>query len=313
MEPNLSKIKNKINLKESYSLINNNKSDINLNSYRNSGQKLLSTNKKTQNGNFTIDSDNNKVLFFSEEENKNLHNLSKDIRIQNKILEIYKKWISTLLSVIDNNKINKEYNDIGTPIQQNLEEIEKLKEENLKIKTKIINQKMSNENLEDILEKKQKMQNMIIKEFNEKDKNKEEKKEKEKEQLVENVQMLANELDEINENNKNLNDKIMKDKKLSNIYNLVNLRNQLKQENKLYKKIVVLKNRKNYIELKQTLQNNNDNTIDRKELRNKRLFSINANSNKKYGALGPISRCGDYKLEQEENIHSNGNIFFCGL
>ena len=32
---------------------------------------------------------------------------------------------------------------------------------------------MSNENLEDILEKKQKMQNMIIKEFNEKDKNKE--------------------------------------------------------------------------------------------------------------------------------------------
>ena len=291
MEPNLNKIKNKINLKESYSLINPNKSDINLNSYRNSGQKLLSTNKKTQNGNFTIDSDNNKVLFFSEEENKNLHNLSKDIRIQNKILEIYKKWISTLLSVIDNNKINKEYNDIGTPIQQNLEEIEKLKEENLKIKT----------------------QNMIIKEFNEKDKNKEEKIEKEKEQLVENVQMLANELDEINENNKNLNDKIMKDKKLSNIYNLVNLRNQLKQENKLYKKIVVLKNRKNYIELKQTLQNNNDNTIDRKELRNKRLFSINANSNKKYGALGPISRCGDYKLEQEENIHSNGNIFFCGL
>ena len=138
MEPNLNKIKNKINLKESYSLINNNKSDINLNSYRNSGQKLLSTNKKTQNGNFTIDSDNNKVLFFSEEENKNLHNLSKDIRIQNKILEIYKKWISTLLSVIDNNKINKEYNDIGTPIQQNLEAIEKLKEENLKIKTKII-------------------------------------------------------------------------------------------------------------------------------------------------------------------------------
>ena len=56
--------------------------------------------------------------------------------------------------------------------------------------------------MEDILEKKQKMQNMIIKEFNEKDKNKEEKIEKEKEQLVENVQMLANELDEINEDNK---------------------------------------------------------------------------------------------------------------
>ena len=60
-----------------------------------------------------------------------------------------------------------------------MEEIEKLKEENLKIKTKIINQKMNNENMEDILEKKQKLQNMIIKEFNEKDKNKEEKIEKE--------------------------------------------------------------------------------------------------------------------------------------
>ena len=313
MEYNSDKIKNKINQKDSYSRIDHKKPDININLYRNAGNKLLSTNKKSQNQNFTIDSENNKVLFYSEEENKNYHNLANNVRIQNKILELYNKWISTLLTVIDNNKINNEYNDIGTPVQQNLEEIEKLKEENLKIKTKIINQKMNNENLEDILEKKQKLQNMIIKEFNEEDKNKEEKIEKEKEQLVENVQILANELDEINENNKNLNDKIMKDKKLSNIYNLVNLRNQLKQENKLYKKIVVLKNRKNYIELKQTLQNNNDNTIDRKELRNKRLFSINANSNKKYGALGPISRCGDYKLEQEENIHSNGNIFFCGL
>ena len=312
MEPNLSKIKNKINLKESYSLINPNKSDINLNSYRNSGQKLLSTNKKTQNGNFTIDSDNNKVLFFSEEENKNLHNLSKDIRIQNKILEIYKKWISTLLSVIDNNKINKEYNDIGTPIQQNLEEIEKLKEENLKIKTKIINQKMSNENLEDILEKKQKMQNMIIKEFNEKDKNKEEKIEKEKEQLVENVQMLANELDEINENNKNLKEKINKENKIKNVFELLNIKKQLKDENKLYKKMIVLKNRKNYIDLKETIQENNDITIDAKEIQFKKINAQNQNL-KRNISLGPISGFGEYQLEQEENIYSNGNIFFCGL
>jgi len=313
MEYNSDKIKNKINQKDSYSRIDHKKPDININLYRNAGNNLLSTNKKSQNQNFTIDSENNKVLFYSEEENKNYHNLANDVRIQNKILELYNKWISTLLTVIDNNKINNEYNDIGTPVQQNLEEIEKLKEENLKIKTKIINQKMNNENLEDILEKKQKLQNMIIKEFNEEDKNKEEKIEKEKEQLVENVQILANELDEINENNKNLNDKIMKDKNLKNIYNLVNLRNQLKQENKLYKKLVVLKNRKNYMDLKESLQNSSDKTIDVKEFRNKKLFLLNKNSNKKYGSLGPISRCGDYKLEKEENIHSNGNIFFCGL
>jgi len=313
MEYNSDKIKNKINPKDSYSRINHKKPDININLYRNAGNNLLSTNKKSQNQNFTIDSENNKVLFYSEEENKNYHNLANNVRIQNKILELYNKWISTLLTVIDNNKINNEYNDIGTPVQQNLEEIEKLKEENLKIKTKIISQKMNNENLEDILEKKQKLQNMIIKEFNEEDKNKEEKIEKEKEQLVENVQILANELDEINENNKNLNDKIMKDKNLKNIYNLVNLRNQLKQENKLYKKLVVLKNRKNYMDLKESLQNSSDKTIDAKEFRNKKLFLLNKNSNKKYGSLGPISRCGDYKLEKEENIHSNGNIFFCGL
>ena len=67
------------------------------------------------------------------------------------------------------------------------------------------------------------------------------------------------------------------------------------------------------MDLKESLQNSSDKTIDVKEFRNKKLFLLNKNSNKKYGSLGPISRCGDYKLEKEENIHSNGNIFFCGL
>jgi hypothetical protein len=308
--------KNKINKihKNPNSRADHRKVNHYVNSNNKSSKYFLSSEKKSQNQNYTIDSDNNKIITFNEEENEHYKNLANNIRIQNKILDIYQKWINTLISVIDNNKINGSYNDIGTPIQENLEYIEKLKEENFKLKELIINQKIQNENKQTNLEKKQKSENMIIKDFNEKElKDNDEKMKLEKQQLIDNVQLLANELDEINENNKNLNDKIMKDKKLSNIYNLVNLRNQLKQENKLYKKIVVLKNRKNYIELKQTLQNNNDNTIDRKELRNKRLFSINANSNKKYGALGPISRCGDYKLEQEENIHSNGNIFFCGL
>ena len=280
-----------------------------VNVYDRNNTKNLSTNKKSQN--YTIDSENNKDLFNSEEENKNYHILANDVRVQNKILEIYQKFVGTLLSVIDNNKINNSYNDIGTPIQQNLELIEKIKEENFKLKILIIKQKINNENIEKILEQKKKIQNILIKEFNEKDKNFEEKKEKEKEQLIDNVQILANELDEINEKNKNLNDEIIKDKKLKNIYDLINLRNQLKQENKLYKKMLVLKSRKNYIDSKESFQNKNDSTIDLKESGIKKLNT--KNKNKKYGSLGPISGYGEYKLEKEENIHSNGNIFFCGL
>ena len=298
-----------------------NKKTNRLNQYKNINNRSIKTryisssNKKSQTQNYTIDSENNKVLF-SEEENKTYQNLANEVRIQNKILEESQKWVSTLLSIIDNNKqSNNTYNDIGTPIQQNLEYIEKLKDENFTIKTMIINQKINNENMEKLLEKKQKSQNMVIKEFNEKDINNGNKIKKEKEQLKENVQMLANELDELNENNKNLQDKIIKDEKLKNIYELINLKNKLKEENKLYKKIMVFKNRKNYMELKETLQSNNDSTIDLKELRmSKKTINIsNENNNREYGSIGPISGCGEYKLEKEENIHSNGSIFFCGL
>ena len=53
--------------------------------------------------------------------------------------------------MINNNKLGgniNTYDDIGTPIQQNLENIEKLKKENLKLKTLIINQNINNENME---------------------------------------------------------------------------------------------------------------------------------------------------------------------
>ena len=265
---------------------------------------------------YTIDSDNNKNLFNSEEENKNYHNLANDIRIQNKILEEYQKWVKTLLSVINNNKlvnVDNIYNDMGTPIEQNLEHIEKIKEENLKIKTMIINQKIYNEKLEKNLEKKHQTQNMIIKEFNIKNNIYENKIKEERNQLSSNVQMLANELDELNENNNQLNDKIMKDEKLKNIYEMVNLKNRLKEENKLYKKIMIFKNRKNYIDLKETLQSN-DSTIDfnYKKL-DKKILMNNSSLNREYDSIGPITGYGEYKLEKEENINSNGSIFFCGL
>ena len=204
--------------------------------------------------------------------------------------------------------------ELGSPIQQNLEHIEKLKEENFKIKTLIINQKIKNENSEKKLEKKQLTQNMVIKEFNEKDNLFKEKIKKEKIQLAENVQMLANELDDLSEYNKQLNDKIMKDEKLKKLYELINLRNQLKKENKLHKKIMVFKNRKNYIDLKGNSENN-DSTIDLydKKFRKKIFMNINTNNNnREYSSLGPITGYGEYKLEKEENIHSTGS-FFCGL
>ena len=281
--------------------------------YLSSGSKSLINKIKD----YTLDSDNNKVLFYSEEDNKTYHNLANEIRIQNKILEEYESWVKTFLSIINNNKINNEnniYDDIGSPIQQNLEHIEKLKEENFKIKTLIINQKIKNENSEKKLEKKQLTQNMVIKEFNEKDNLFKEKIKKEKIQLAENVQMLANELDDLSEYNKQLNDKIMKDEKLKKLYELINLRNQLKKENKLHKKIMVFKNRKNYIDLKGNSENN-DSTIDLydKKFRKKIFMNINTNNNnREYSSLGPITGYGEYKLEQEENIHTTGSIF-CGL
>ena len=285
---------------------------------KSTNSKYLTSSKKNIKNkmqDYTIDSENNKVLFYTEEENKNYQNLANEIRIQNKILEEYKSWVKTLLSVINkNNKLidgDNIYNDIGTPIQQNLEHIEKLKEENFKIKKMIINQKLNNEKTEKALEKKQQMQNMIIKEFNEKNNYaSDEKSKKERIQLNDNVQMLANELDELNENNKQLNDRIIKDEKLRSIYEMINLRNELKEENKLYKKIMVLKNRKDYIDLKETLQSK-DSTI---EFNNKKKINNNSSTiNREFGSIGPISGYGEYKLEKEENIHSNGSIFFCGL
>ena len=95
---------------------------------------------------------------------------------------------------------------------------------------------------------------------------------------------------------------------------MINLRNQLKEENKLYKKIMVFKNRKNYMDLKETLQSN-DSTIDLDMKKSNKKIFINVNNNnnnREYNAIGPITEYGEYKLEKEENIHTTGS-FFCGL
>ena len=128
------------------------------------------------------------------------------------------------------------------------------------------------------------------------------------------MQQLANELDDLSEYNKQLSDQIAKDEKLKQIQEMINLRNQLKEENKLYKKIMVFKNRKNYMDLKETLQSN-DSTIDLDMKKSNKKIFINVNNNnnnREYNAIGPITEYGEYKLEKEENIHTTGS-FFCGL
>ena len=159
--------------------------------------------------------------------------------------------------------------------------------------------------MEKILDKKQKTQNMVIKEYNEKDKSNGLNIKKEKEQLTLNVQMLANELDELNENNKQLYDKIQKDENLKKIYDLILTKNKLKEENKLLKKIMVLNNRKNFMDLQESLSFNNKMELIDKNDKN--------GNNIEYGSIGRFSGYGEYKLEKEENINTNDCICFCGL
>ena len=259
----------------------------------------------------TIDSSNSKSIIDNNYDEKNYQNLVTNIRIQNNLIEEYQKWINILLNAINNKKVDSTYNDIATPIQEGLEDIEKLKVKNLEIKSLIIKKKLNNEILEKQLEKNKKMQNMLIKEFNEKDKSNGLNLKKEKEQLDLNVQMLANELDDLNENNKHIDDKIQNINNLQKINDLMNQKKELKEENKLYKKMLVFKNRKNYIDLKGSLTINK--TIEAINYRNRKfkLRNNNTNLSDDYGSIGPISGYGDYKLEKEENV--NKSFFFCGL
>ena len=267
-----------------------------------------SSSKKKNNQTYTIDSCYTKSMI-DYNEDKNYHILAKQVRIQNKIIEEYQKWVNILIPAINDKKMENEYKDIGTPIQEGLESIEELKVTNFKVKSLIIKEKLKNENLEKQIEKKKKTQNILIKEYNEKD-NQTINFKKEKEQLLMNLQMLANEVDTLTENNKALSDKRQKDNKLQKLYELMKEKNDLKEENKLYKKMVVLKNRKNYIDLKGSLSlmsplNN---------FQNQKIIKRNNDQNDMaddYSSIGPMSGMGEYKLEKDENV--NKNFFFCGL
>ena len=289
--------------------ISNRQNEYNKNNKSYNSNNYFNSSNKKKNNLSTIDSIYKKSVFESNNDEKSYQNLATNVRIQNNIIEEYQKWINILLSTINSKEIESSYQDIGTPIQEGLEDIEKLKLKNFEIKTLIIKNKIKNENLEKQIEKNKKMQNMLIKEFNEKDKSNGLNIKKEKEQLIFNVQMLANELDDLNENNKQIYDKIQNDDKLKKINELINMKNQLKEDNKLYKKMLVLKNRKNYVDINGNLSFK---TLDNNKVRNKKFKKKNnVDNNDDYASIGPISGYGEYKLEKEENV--NKSFFFCGL
>lgn len=287
--------------------ISNRQNEYNKNNKSYNSNNYFNSSTKKKNNLSTIDSIYKKSVFESNNDEKSYQNLATNVRIQNNLIEEYQKWINILLTTINSKEIESGYQDIGTPIQEGLEDIEKLKLKNFEIKSLIIKNKIKNENLEKQIEKNKKMQNMLIKEFNEKDKSNGLNIKKEKEQLIFNVQMLANELDDLNENNKQIYDKIQKDDKLKKIYDLVNMKNQLKEENKLYKKMLVLKNRKNYVDINGNLSTIDNNKVKKKNIKKKNTVDINDD----YASIGPISGYGEYKLEKEENV--NKSFFFCGL
>ena len=251
---------------------------------------VSNSNKKS---NFPILSNNKEAV---DEEEQNCQILTTKIRIQNDIINQYQKWVGILLNIINDKKVKDDiYTDVGTPVQEGLEVIQNLYKKNYDIKQQIIEQKIKNENLKKQLEQKRKSQNMITKEFNEKDEVILSKVKEEKGQLEYNVQMLANELDELNENNKFLYEKIQKNDKMKKINDLLSSKNQLKNENKLLKQILVLKKRNNI----------NDDYNN-----NKNLYKNNY-LNENYGSLGNLSQLGEYKIEKEE--HYNKKFFICGL
>ena len=204
------------------------------------------------------------------------------IRIQNGILEEYKKWTNILIEeIIKFKNDEKGYIVDGNVIHEGLETLENLKKKNLEIKSMIVKKRSKNEKLRKMIDKNMKKIEMIKKEYQEQD-NLENLK-KEKAQLTLNVQMLGNELDDLIDNNAELYDKIQQKNNLRIIFNLINERNELKEENDLQKKILMLKKRNIFYEHKNyhnkpIIYRNNDNGLGERKGYNT-IGSMNVNKN----------------------------------
>lgn len=160
--------------------------------------------------------------------------------VQKEMMEQYQTWIQILLSVINNRESTTNHIDIGTPIQEGLKGVEKIKNDNFEIKKKIIEVRKKNLSLiEQYKNIKWKKQN-IISDYTTSSSNEIN---IENEQLKDNIQYLANEIDYLSEIKDKLNDNINNDPDIIRYKNLYDEIKELKKTNEIAKEI---KNNKLY-------------------------------------------------------------------
>ena len=162
------------------------------------------------------------------------------LMVQKEMMEQYQTWIQILLSVINNRESTTNHIDIGTPIQEGLKGVEKIKNDNFEIKKKIIEVRKKNLSLiEQYKNIKWKKQN-IISDYTTSSSNEIN---IENEQLKDNIQYLANEIDYLSEIKDKLNDNINNDPDIIRYKNLYDEIKELKKTNEIAKEI---KNNKFY-------------------------------------------------------------------
>ena len=174
---------------------------------------------------------------FQRQEYNDLKSL---LMVQKEMMEQYQTWIQILLSVINNRESTTNHIDIGTPIQEGLKGVEKIKNDNFEIKKKIIEVRKKNLSLiEQYKNIKWKKQN-IISDYTTSSSNEIN---IENEQLKDNIQYLANEIDYLSEIKDKLNDNINNDPDIIRYKNLYDEIKELKKTNEIAKEI---KNNKLY-------------------------------------------------------------------
>ena len=174
---------------------------------------------------------------FQRQEYNDLKSL---LMVQKEMIEQYQTWIQILLSVINNRESTTNHIDIGTPIQEGLKGVEKIKNDNFEIKKKIIEVRKKNLSLiEQYKNIKWKKQN-IISDYTTSSSNEIN---IENEQLKDNIQYLANEIDYLSEIKDKLNDNINNDPDIIRYKNLYDEIKELKKTNEIAKEI---KNNKLY-------------------------------------------------------------------
>ena len=168
---------------------------------------------------------------FQRQEYNDLKSL---LMVQKEMMEQYQTWIQILLSVINNRESTTNHIDIGTPIQEGLKGVEKIKNDNFEIKKKILEIKKKNLSLINQYKNiKWKKQN-IISDYTTSSSNEIN---SENEQLRDNIQYLANEIDYLSEIKDKLNNCINEDPEILRFKNLYDEIQELKKTKEIVKEI----------------------------------------------------------------------------